>query len=244
MARLSIPLILVCTLSVACGEADSAGAGHLETSSETGTSSSGTDATSLTESGGFTDSTSTTAADTGTTGTQSTMTSAGTESGDGDAGLEEGGDGDEGEELGEPNSKVSILELWGTLGTSGEVNGEGAFSYIEFDAMGVGSERCLIDFTVTHASNPADCSACSEGSFESQIGDVWVEVDDDNGCADSMFDPSVLNAPIKWGVAGESLYVDEGMGWTLVEAGEAWADETEMEAYMARWDLGVNEGGQ
>jgi hypothetical protein len=173
------------------------------------------------------------------------MTSAATEGGDGDPGFEEeeGGDGD-GEELGEPNSKVSIFELGGTLGSAGEVNGEGAFFYIEYDAMGVGTERCLIEFTVTHASNPMDCAECTDGTFESTISDPWIEIDDDNGCADSMFDQTILDAPIKWGVAGEALYVDEGMGWTLVEAGEAWADGTEMEAFMARWDLGVNEGGK
>ena len=104
----------------------------------------------------------------------------------------------------EPAQWFSILEVFGTVASTGEFTGEGAFFFEEVDAMGVWQERCVIEFTVSHLSNPTDCTACT-AAYEIAFNDVNVGIDQDGGCMASGFDQNILTMPMKWGIEGEML---------------------------------------
>ena len=237
--RCFLPIYLTGFVTLAaCGASDPATTSSSAGTGETGSTSTTEASSSTTAATGFTDSTSTSASDSTSTDPSASDSADASEDEVGSESEEE----ETGGEMGTPGAQESVLEVFGTLGSAGELNGDGAFVFVEWDAMGLPVERCLIEFIATHVSTPSDCAACSV-AFETAFSEVETVEDIDGGCAASGFDATILDTPMKWGIAGEELQVDAGMGWMLVPEGEAWNEAAEMEAGFARFDLGVNSEG-
>ncbi|MEL6343151.1 MAG: hypothetical protein AAFV53_08440 [Myxococcota bacterium] len=118
---------------------------------------------------------------------------------------DEGEDDEEGEEVGQ--------FFWGELSTS---EGLGAVGFFSVSASGVDCEE---EFIASSIAPISDCSQCSS-AYSMTLGQRELFSDDESGCAASPYG-DLSGTVFRFGLSGETLYIDSGSGFEVVPGGFA-----------------------